>query len=78
MDRCQRHNKSIPVNQKICSWCASNTSVDEMSKGELTVEVMKLTESMNRIEAQQIIHAELLLKLIGKVATYDDTVRTPH
>jgi hypothetical protein len=73
MNRCCCCAREIPDGRQVCSWCESNVTFQkpvesEMSKGELTAEVMRLTKSMMSIECKLSEITIMFIELMKKVA----------
>ena len=77
MDRCLNCNKYIPEGNHICSFCSSNVTmlepivnkpVEELTKGELTAEVMQLTKAMMGIECKLSEITIMFIDLMKKVS----------
>lgn len=72
-NRCTCCNKPIPDGLMVCSWCQSNvtfqkTPNNELSKGELTAEVMRLTKAMMGIECRLSEITTMFIDLMKKVS----------
>ena len=77
MDRCVGCNKYIPEGNHICSFCISNVTilepivnkpVQELTKGELTAEVMRLTKAMMGIECKLAEITTMFIELMKKAS----------
>ena len=77
MDRYVACNKVIPEGLQVCDFCLRNVTmlepivnkpVEELTKGELTAEVMRLTKAMMGIECKLSEITIMFIDLMKKVS----------